>query len=293
MGIEWWIGTMTDGAPDESGARDSSIDLAVPISVEEHRALREAERVVREAERGVIFRLVFANHRALKNHETRMLDLLTRPDRRGFGWLPEEHLQTTLALANWLTSVRWLLSHAEKRFGNDAEKLKQYEDATHLEYDNHFAYRLAYALRDYATHCDFPPISMKVETRAVGGDRIDSLSMQLDPVHLLNAWSGWTAQIKKDLEARSEPIDLIPVVDDAMACVERIMKAILVTESADMTGAAQLIIDAVNRLPGDALENSAVPMLFEAEVDGGNIQKLSPTPLPVADSLAMIAPPRQ
>jgi hypothetical protein len=134
---------------------------------------------------------------------------------------------------------------------------------------------------------------MKVETRAVGGDRIDSLSMQLDPVHLLNAWSGWTAQIKKDLEARSEPIDLIPVVDDAMACVERIMKAILVTESADMTGAAQLIIDAVNRLPGDALENSAVPMLFEAEVDGGNIQKLSPTPLPVADSLAMIAPPRQ
>jgi hypothetical protein len=239
----------------------------VPISEEEHRVLREAEGVVREAERGVVFRLVFANHRALKDHETRMLDLLTRPDRRGFGWLPEQQLQTTLALANWLTSVRWLLSHAEKRFGNDAEKLKRYEDATHLEYDNHFAYRLAYALRDYATHCDFPPISMRVETKAVGGDRIDSLSMRLDPVHLLNAWNGWKTQIKRDLEARSEPIDLIPVVDDAMACVERIMKAILIAESAEITGAAQLIIDAVNRLPEDAPEHNAVPMLFEAQID--------------------------
>ena len=212
MGIEWWIGTMTEGASDDSGARDSSIHLAVPISELEHRALREAERVVREAERGVIFRLVYANHRTLKDQETRMLDLLTRSHRRGFGWLPDEHLQTTLALANWLTSVRWLLSYAEKRFGNDAERLKRYEDATHLEYDNHFAYRLAYALRDYATHCDFPPISMKVETRTVGNDRIDSLKMQLDPVHLLDTWNGWKATIVNDLETRSEPIDLIPLV---------------------------------------------------------------------------------
>lgn len=289
METEWYVGTIKDRLPDESGEHDPLFDLAVPISEEEHRALREAERVVREAERGVIFRLVFANHQALKVHEAQMLDLLTRPDRRGFEWLPEEHLQTTLALANWLTSVRWLLDHTAKRLAHETQKLKQFDDARQREHFDHFAYRFTYDLRDYATHCDLPPISMKVESTAVGADkRTDSLNMQLDPGYLLSTWNGWYPRVKSDLMAHSEPIDLIPLVDDAMACVERIMKAILVAESPDILRAAQLIIDAVKRLPEDAAENDAAPMLFEAQIDGENIRNLSPTPLPITSARAML-----
>jgi len=101
MGTEWFIGTIRDEPPNERG---TVADLAVEITEEEHRALREAERVIREAEGGLLFRLVFANHRALQDCEARMLELLTQPGRRGFGWLPELQLNITLALANWLTS---------------------------------------------------------------------------------------------------------------------------------------------------------------------------------------------
>jgi hypothetical protein len=53
METEWYIGTMRDA--------DSLADLAVPISRGEHEALRDAERVIREALGGMLFRLVFVN----------------------------------------------------------------------------------------------------------------------------------------------------------------------------------------------------------------------------------------
>ncbi len=282
METAWFIGTIRDEPQNERGKGQSTFDLAVPITEKEHRALREAERAIREALGGVLFRLVFANHRALKDQEARMLELLTRRDRRGFDWIPEQHLQTTLALANWLTSVRWLLDHTETRLAHEPDKLKQFEDATSREFDGHFAYRFAYNLRDYATHCDFPPVSMHVESRLVGADeRADSLSIGLEPGHLLNASFTWKPRVRSDLIARSEPIDLVPLVDEAMACIERVMKAIIAVEIPDRREAARVIVDAVERLPEDALENGAAPVLFAAESEGNNIRSVSPTPLPV------------
>jgi hypothetical protein len=188
--------------------------------------------------------------------------------------------------------VRWLLDHTKKRLAHDAEKLKRFDDARHQEYDEHFAYRFTYDLRDYATHCDLPPVSVQVESRAIGADkRTDRLGMKLEPGYLLESWNGWKPKIKSDLQARSEPIDLIPLVDDAMACVERVMLAIIAAEDDDRQRAALIIVDAVERLPEDALGNDAAPVLFAAEVDGESIRNLSPTPLPIAEARAVLSAP--
>jgi len=214
-----------------------------------------------------------------------MLELLTSRHRRGFGWVPEQRLQTTLALANWLTSVRWLLDHTETRLAHEPDKLKQFKDATSQEFDGHFAYRFTYNLRDYATHCDFPPVSMHVESRLVDADeRIDSLSIGLEPGSLLNASFDWKPRVWSDLIARSEPIDLVPLVDDAMACIERVMKAIVAVDIPDCRDAARVIVDAVECLPEDALENGATPVVFTAEIEGNNIRSVSPTPLPITEA---------
>lgn len=288
MATEWFIGTLRDDPPDEEGKRHSTVDLAVQITEEEHRALREAERVIRETLRGVLLRLVFANHRALKDHEAQLLELLTRGDRRKVDWF-EAHLQTQLALANWLISVRWLLDHTSTRLHKEPDKLKQFEEAKSREFDRHFAYRLTYNLRDYATHCDLPPVSMHVESRAVGvGGRTDRLSIQLQPGHLLKTWNGWKARIKSDLTARSEPIDLIPLVDEAMACIERVMVGIISADDRDRQEASLSIVGAVERLTKDVLKYGATPVLFAAEIEGGVIRSVSPTPLPITEASVML-----
>ncbi len=285
METEWFIGTIEV----EPGKRSSVIDLAVPISEAEHQRLRDAERIIRQALDGLLFRLVFVNYRALKDQETRMLELLTQPDRRGFSWVPEQHVQTTLALANWLTSVRWLLDHTQQRLAHEPDKLEQFKDATSREFDGHFAYRFSYNLRDYATHCDLPPVSMHVESQMVGNDeRVDHLSIQLEPTRLLSTWRGWKALVKSDLMARSEPIDLVPLVDEAMACVERVMAAIIGADDRDRRKAAQLIVDAVERLPEDARANGAEPVLFATESEAGNVRRVSPTPLPITQARDML-----
>jgi hypothetical protein len=289
METEWFIGTIRDDPPGERGERHSTFDLAVQITEEEYLALSDAERVIREALRGVLFRLVFANHRALKEQEARILELLTHRDRRGFDWLPDQHLQTTLALANWLTSVRWLLDHTKSRLAHEPDQLRHFEDAARREFDEHFAYRFMYNLRDYATHCDFPPVSIGVGSRLVRStERVDNLSIRLDPGHLLKSPFDWKSLVAADLKTRSEPIDLVPLVDEAMACIERVVVAIVAVDDRDRREAAQLIMDAVERLPEDALENRAVPILFAAEVEGENTKSVSPIPLPIIEAREML-----
>jgi hypothetical protein len=233
----------------------------------------------------MLFRLVFVNHRAVRNLEAQMLERLRRPDRHGFAWAPDLGIQLTLAFANWLTSVRWLLDHTLSRLHGEPEGLKRVKQAMSHEFDGSFAYRFTYKLRDYVTHCDLPPISIHVSSKAVNsGQREDSLSLRLVPDALLAAWDGWKSHVKKDLAARTDPIDLIPLVDEAMNSIERVMLAILAEELPRLQDSCQRVVQAVNRLPDDALEKEAAPMLFVAEVDAGTIRTLNPTPLPMDEA---------
>ena len=214
------------------------------------------------------------------------LELLTRPDRKGFAWAPQEHIQTTLALANWVTSVRWFLDHTKARLSNDPVKLERVEKAMNREFDNHFSYRFTYKLRDFATHRDLPPIAMDVSSRLVRDEeREDRLTLQLDPDYLLAAWKKWGGPVTKDLKERTEPIDLVALVDDSIESVERVMAAVLVEDTPIYQDAARLIVETVDRLPDDALEGDASPVLFVAQTDEeGLIRNLSPTPLPFTEA---------
>jgi len=190
------------------------------------------------------------------------------------------------------TSYRWLLANTEKWFAHEPEKLARYKEATHQEHDGHFSYRLAYELRDYVAHSDLPPVSVKVESREVGVDqRTDRLSIQLVPGHLLNTWNGWK-HVKRDLMVRTEPIDLVPLADEAMESFERVMTAILIAEAPKYQQAAQLVIAAVDRLPENALESDATPVVLEAETEEGVTRELSPTPLPIAQAREIMIPRR-
>ena len=175
---------------------------------------------------------------------------------------------------------------------DEPNNLRRFEDATSQEFDDHFAYRLTYKLRDYAEHCDLPPLWIEAHSERVGAnERSDTLAIELRPGELLEAWDGWGAPLKSDLTGRSEPIELIPLVEDAMACIERVMSAIIIADAREHKAAAQLVVDAVERLPEGALENGAEPALFATEMEKDYVKNLSPTPLPLAQARDMLNPP--
>lgn len=267
------------------------MNLELPVTEEEHQALQDAAWRVVNTLRGVLFRLVFGNHRALADQEENLRHRLGSEEQRTVNW-PEEHTRTQLAFANWLGSVRWLLDHTQTRLHDDPDRLKQFQDSTHREFDRSFAYRLMYKLRDYTTHCDLPPLWMHIESHAVGtAERTDNLAIQLQPEALLKSWHKWGAQLKNDLAARSEPIELMPMVGEAMACIERVMLAIIAGDLRADRAAAQLVIDAVERLAPEALDGQAWPTLFAADVEGTSVTNVSPMTLPIAEARGMLNPP--
>jgi hypothetical protein len=291
MGMEWYIGTIKDEPSPADGSRHSTFDLAVQIAEDEHEELRDAANAIRMTLRGVLFRLVYSNHHTLHDLHDRLQKLLTSDERRSVNW-GEAHIQIQLVFANWLGSVRWLLDHTKTRLHDEPEKLQQYETATRTEFDGYFAYRLTSKLRDYTTHCDLPPLFMHVESRLdPSAGRVDRLEIQLRPDELLSSWSSWGAPVTRDLRAMSEPIDLMPLVDEAMACVERMMLVIIAADAHEHRALAQKVVDAVERLPEKAGQDGAVPMLFAADIDGDSITNVSPTPLPIDFARDMLNPP--
>lgn len=287
MGTCWYIGTSkveSDGAPGDSHWIDS---LDVEIAEREYGELLAAVATIDSALRGVLFRLVFANHRAvLEVHE----ELESRSmDGASLG-MQQLCVELRLALANWLSSVRWLLDHTEARLGSSEQKLRLFRTAASTEFDEHFAYRLAYQLRNYVTHQDLPPISVTSSTRRIAAAVESTLTLTMSAEDLL-AWKGWTSRIRGELADRSDPIDVIDFVDAAMASVERVMHAIVVADDPEVCSAAQRVLSAARRLP-TPLGDDEQPMLFAAQLDETSIKTLSPTPLPVMDALNLLNPPR-
>lgn len=291
MGNEWYIGSITVELSPNSGSRNSKINLAVKITKDEHDELCEAANAVRMTSQGVLFRLVFVNHQMLQNLYDQLLSLLTSDEQRSANW-DEAYIQLQFVFANWLGSVRWLLDHTKTRLHVEPEKLEQYEASTRREFDSHFAYRLTYKLRDYTTHCNLPPLFVHSKSkRDRSGGRIDRLEIHLRPDDLLNSWNGWGESVKRDLQALSEPIDLMSLVDEAMGCIERVMLRIVAVDIHKHRASAQKVVDAVERLPDEERQAGGVPMLFV--VEGDSTSSYRSTLLPVDDALNMLNPPRE
>lgn len=293
METEWYVGTLREAQSSGPDAGETTVDLAVQISEEEHEELRTAEAVLWRSQGDEISALVVANHRALLDCEARIRERLTDPKRRGFTWLPAERTQVTVAFANWLSSVRWLLDHTRARYGSEPHIWKRIEDATHREFDNHFAYRFTYKLRDYVTHVDLAPISMTVSTRATGsGAREDFVSLHFVPAELLGLWDDWKARVTRDLRERTEPIELFSLVNDAMASIHRVMSDIFEEDLPEFQAAARILVSAADRLPPDSLEGDSPPFLFVARIDDdGVVRELKPSPLSINQARKVLSLP--
>jgi len=183
-----------------------------------------------------------------------------------------KHLQSLAAaqgaVSNFLSSAGSFRERAKTRlrirYGDDSEQLKWIEDHEVHAYDNWFAYRLLYNMRNYGQHFEMPislvPLSAKRET---SGQFQAVATILVSPKELLESPLIQKSFREKELVGRTEDITLLPLAKTFMRIHGMVLNAIVqihLPKIIEFQNYVRLLLQKMNLPPG------AVPMIFE--VDG-------------------------
>jgi hypothetical protein len=221
---------------------------AQPVTDDEAREAIGAIEILLEDHEQAEFNLVAGNFRAFAGY------LQSAPDRFEQAVAgavnPVKRLQSDLAarLFNWLNSVRAYIEHTEvrisRRYGKDSDELAAFKEITSKEFDEAFAYRFFYKLRNYG-HVAFPALELDHhETRPIGMPLQVSVSLAFKRDSLLRNYDEWGKVVRRDLEARPERFDALPLLVAMMESLERVKAAVGVIEFGTLAGA----VDVLDRL---------------------------------------------
>jgi len=94
------------------------------------------------------------------------------------------------------------------------------------------------------------------------------------------SWDGWGAVVSRDLRGMTQPIDLMPLVADAMAALRKLIEFMVRAEAAALAKDAQMVMTAAARL--NCAQPNSAPVLLRAYWDGSTFDSMSPLPLPTA-----------
>lgn len=147
---------------------------------------------------------------------------------------------TNRLLLNYLTSVKTFLDHSEtklnRKFGKGSEELICFKNVTSFFYDNSFAYRFFYKLRNYAQHIGLPltNVGFKIEYNREINLMEGSLRAYFKSSDLLEKYDSWSI-VKDDLKNGKSEINLTTIlfemtqnIKEVKKCVEDIFKKPLI-----------------------------------------------------------------
>ncbi|MET8923699.1 hypothetical protein ABZW26_15085 [Streptomyces sp. NPDC004623] len=105
----------------------------------------------------------------------------------------------------------------KKDFGERSVEFTTFKSALSEEFDNSFAYRFTYKLRNYSQHCGNVPMTGKVHaTLEADGSKTKTVDLNFDPIELLAEFDAWGSIVKNELKTMSGEFPVEAVVDQAM-----------------------------------------------------------------------------
>lgn len=129
-------------------------------------------------------------------------------------------------LLNFLVIVVTFVEHckaeAKRESSEDLEQLKIFEKATNVAYDEVFAYRFLWKMRNYFSHVTLP---LKPDIHVRDADVTEPnprLSFYFDRDELLRAKKVWPGYMKKEMKNLPEKIYPAPLLADMMGCLEEL-----------------------------------------------------------------------
>lgn len=131
-------------------------------------------------------------------------------------------------LLNYLSSIRTFLDHTEtilkKNYGNNSLEVKDFKNVCSKSYDEHFAYRFLYRLRDYAQHCGMPLGKIEIDSKEdppYSGKITTYLAVKFSRDTLLTNFDSWK-RIRKEIEMQPPEFEINQHIDKVMECLEEI-----------------------------------------------------------------------
>jgi hypothetical protein len=136
------------------------------------------------------------------------------------------------------------------RYGKDSEQHQAFKAACAFEYDNTFAYRFMYKLRNYSQHAASPFQIMRLSSGAPFGEGRAVLALEFDPTQLLADSKDWGARVKEDLQKMPGPIPVMLICEQLDASVKRIFLKTLLAQDLEITQATETVRQTAQLVPG-------------------------------------------
>ncbi|MER5197753.1 hypothetical protein ACWD3J_00425 [Streptomyces sp. NPDC002755] len=162
------------------------------------------------------------------------------------GSAPSHRSEILSRLDNMLSALRAFDDRTSRdlkhRCGDGSTPFRTFKEALSYEYDNEFAYRFMYRLRNYSQHCGQPELTGSVKgRRTADGKIVRQVSMTFDLPALLRRFNKWGPQVKGELEGMGEGLEVEPVVDRLFLSCGRAYGKLLVSLATDIRSAVDFI----------------------------------------------------
>jgi hypothetical protein len=156
-------------------------------------------------------------------------------------------------------------AHAlSKRYGEESPEYSTFIDALRYEFDNTFAYRFAYHLRNYSDHRGSVPFHIKDESTSSPDGSVQRIfRVVLNSAALLEEHE-WHSKVRSDLERINGDFSLDAVADGIqLSCMRAYCKMVLAQEI--------VIVEAVRNIRDFAARTNCLenygPVFIEAPLD--------------------------
>ena len=166
---------------------------------------------------------------------------------------------TNRLLLNYLTSIRTFIDHSDtylnKKFGVTSEQYLEFKQILSCFFDNSFAYRFFYKLRNYAQHVGLPLDNFHFTTEYDHENKSfeGTMKVAFDRDKLLDSYDSWGA-VKTDLINQAQEFDVMPLIFEMTHNINEIERNIEILHSKELLSAANFIIGLTNHLTDDTSE---------------------------------------
>ncbi|MGW0988475.1 hypothetical protein ACWD46_19970 [Streptomyces sp. NPDC002486] len=234
---DWHLGHVVRNAENKMTAWN----IGEPISAEEVQKHKDHAAILHEAIPGSPYAHLQERHTAFMEAASKLLD-------PGMDSQRTKQIADSLPLLvdGILSSLRAFddrTAHSlSRRYGKGSPEVEKFKQSLSFEYDNEFAYRFMYKLRNYSQHCGVPELSGNARGYlSENGERRKEVSVTFDSVKLLGQYDGWGAQVKRELQAIQGQFDAIETLNRMMLSCSRIYAQLLISRADELKEAADYI----------------------------------------------------
>jgi hypothetical protein len=284
--VEYVLGVIGPG----TGEAKADFTARWPLSEDEHAQTLDACRSLNKYLLRSSFDLVKHNYQMyFQMHDAyakSMRDVMRGNREPG----QEVYFNLTSQVLNYLFNVRLFLDHTRtdlaRRYGKESTELENLQQSTARAFDESFAYRFFYHLRNFCQHCGMPIGHVQLRAALVGFPEREETSLEVafDTDSLLRDYQDWHSKVRADLRDAPKLLSVNPLLVEAQEQLEDVRKSVVVADMPMLDAAAHRLEQIVLRLEGV----DGQPNIFSMEPDGsGHIRGFSMQALPM-DRVALL-----